>query len=199
LGLDLALLLCFGRPVQGVGLDLGIAERVVGPLVLDAGFAVVVNEDGGEECLVAQTTVRVVAPPVDVRRVCEQPDRVLQVRASLGVLVVVCSDPIVDRLQLSADAGLFLLEQVQRHGVGIVRLQQLDPLVVETITVSGEAGQLLDVGSHQPVEGGVEHPGDVLPGLSVDLDGLVVTPDQSLHVLDEHGLPGATARIAVPA
>ncbi len=73
---------------------------------------------------------------------CEQPDRVLQVRASLGVLVVVCSHPIVDRLQLSADAGSFLLEQVQRHG--IVRLQQLDPFVVETITVSGEAGQLLD-------------------------------------------------------
>ncbi|WIY83442.1 hypothetical protein [Propionimicrobium sp. PCR01-08-3] len=175
--MNLALCFRLGSPVQCVGLHLGIAQRVVRPLVRDAGLPVVVNEDGGEERLVAQTTVRVIAPPVDVRRVCEQPNRIFQVRASLGVLVVVGDDPVVDRLQLGTDPGLLLLEQVQRHGVGVVRLQQLDPLVVETVTVSGEPSQLLDIGSHQPVERGVEHPGDVLPGLSVDLDGLVVALD----------------------
>jgi len=74
---------CVCGPGQGVGVDLRIEQHLEGPVVLDAQLVVLVEEDLGEECLVAQPPVGVVAPAVDVGAVGEQAERVVEVaRAS---------------------------------------------------------------------------------------------------------------------
>ncbi|MCT1384108.1 hypothetical protein M4D54_00415 [Brachybacterium sp. p3-SID1565] len=60
--------------------------------MLDAQLVVLVDEDLGEERLVAKTPVRVVAAGVDVGAVGEEPERVVEVRAGVGVVAVVGVD-----------------------------------------------------------------------------------------------------------
>ncbi len=47
-------------PVEGVDVELGVEQRLEGPVVLDAEFVVFVDVDLGEEGLVAQASVGVV-------------------------------------------------------------------------------------------------------------------------------------------
>ena len=53
-------LVCVCGPGQGVGVDLRIEEHLEGPVVLDAQLVGLVDEDFGEERLVAQPPVGVV-------------------------------------------------------------------------------------------------------------------------------------------
>ncbi|MCI1787662.1 MAG: hypothetical protein LKI58_06300 [Actinomyces sp.] len=197
----MAFLLRLGRPVQRVALNLRVAEHVEGLLELgpDPSLAVLVDVDAGEERLVAQPPVQVVAPLVDVRDVRQQSQRVLQVLPGLQVLVVVGGDVVVDRLQRGADAGLLAFEHVQGHGVGVVGLQQLEALAFQLVALSGELFELLGLGGHEPVELGVQHPGHVLAHLRRDLDGLVVLLDEAFHVLDEDRVTGAVGASGVPS
>ncbi|WP_199539590.1 hypothetical protein [Cutibacterium namnetense] len=52
-------------PGEGVGVDLGVEEHFEGSVVLDAELVVFVNVDLGEEGLVAEASVGVVAAFVD--------------------------------------------------------------------------------------------------------------------------------------
>ncbi|MGK0740633.1 hypothetical protein ACSHWG_01940 [Leucobacter sp. Z1108] len=81
-GLNLSLFLRFGRPVQGVHLLLGIAERTEGCFVLDPDITLFLDENSVEERLVAQSSVRVISTLVDADDVGEQAERVVKVRAS---------------------------------------------------------------------------------------------------------------------
>ena len=54
--------MCVCGPGQRVGVDLWIEEHLEGSVVLDAQLVVFVDEDLGEERLVAQPPVGVVAP-----------------------------------------------------------------------------------------------------------------------------------------
>lgn len=53
-------------PGEGVGIDLGVQQHLEGACVLDVEFVVLVDVDLGEQCLVAQASVGVVAAGVDV-------------------------------------------------------------------------------------------------------------------------------------
>ncbi|MCI2186727.1 MAG: hypothetical protein LKK40_10615 [Bifidobacterium tibiigranuli] len=200
-GLSLALFLRFGRPVQRVALHLRIAQHVEGLLELgpDPPLAVLVDIDAGEERLVAQFAVQVVAPLVDVRDVGQQAERVLQVLACFQVLVVVGGDVVVDRLQGRADAGLLAFEHVQGHGVGVVGLQQLEALAFQLVALPGELFELLGLGGHEPVELGMQHPGHVFTHLRRDLDGLVILLNQAFHILDEDRVTGAVGASGMPS
>ena len=129
-GLSLALLLCFGRPVEGVALHLGIAQPVQGLLELgpDPPLPVFVDVYLGEERLIVQPPVQIVAPPVDARDVRQQAERVLQILLGFQVLVVVRGDVVVDRLSGGTDAGLLTFEHVQRHRVRVMGLQQFETI-----------------------------------------------------------------------
>ena len=84
--------MCVFGPGQGVGVDLGVEEHLEGSVVLDAQFVVFVDEDLGEEGLVAEPSVGVVAAGVDVGAVGEESERVVEVGASVGVVTEVGVD-----------------------------------------------------------------------------------------------------------
>ncbi|MFC7580069.1 hypothetical protein ACFQ23_00020 [Schaalia naturae] len=166
--MDLTLLLRFGCPVQGVALHLGIAQRVEGTLEVHAHppLPLLVDVDSGEERLVAQSPVQVVAPLVDGRNVRQQAERVFQVLSGFQVLVVVGGDVVVDGLQGGADPGLLAFEYVERHRVGVVGLQELEALGLQLVSLLGELFELLGFGGHESVELGVQHPGHIFAHLS---------------------------------
>ncbi|MDO5500307.1 MAG: hypothetical protein Q4F67_11590, partial [Propionibacteriaceae bacterium] len=76
--------------------DLGVEEHLEGPVVLDAEPVVFVDVDLGDEGLVAQAPIGVVAPVVDVGAVLQQVEGVVEVGAGVGVLAVVGVDAAVD-------------------------------------------------------------------------------------------------------
>lgn len=63
--------------------------------MLDAQFVVLVDEDLGEEGLVAQPPVGVVASAVDVGTVGEQAEGVVEVGAGVGVVAEVGVDAVL--------------------------------------------------------------------------------------------------------
>ncbi|WP_416447064.1 hypothetical protein AB3K78_07080 [Leucobacter sp. HNU] len=109
-------------PVQGVRADLGIEEHFVGAFVLDMQGVVFIDEDAGEERLVAQASVRVVAVAIDVCAVLEQVERVVQVLACLAVLAVVRGQALLDLVQFAREGLLFSFEVREGDRVGVERL-----------------------------------------------------------------------------
>ncbi|WP_170931308.1 hypothetical protein [Aeromicrobium sp. PE09-221] len=87
------------RPVEGVAVDLGVGQHLVGALVLDAELVVFFDVDLGEEGLVAQAPVGVVAAGVDVGAVGQQVEGVFEVGAGVGVLAVVGVDTAVEAVE----------------------------------------------------------------------------------------------------
>lgn len=63
--------MCVCSPGEGFGVDLGVEEHLERSAVLDAELVVFVDEDLGEEGLVAEASVGIVAVGVDVGAVGE--------------------------------------------------------------------------------------------------------------------------------
>ena len=122
-GLNLSLFLRFGRPVQGVHLLLCVAERTEGCFVLDSNITLFLDEDSVEERLVTQPPVRVVSTLINADDIGEQPERVVKVRPSLRILVVMCFKPVLNVTDLVRDAILLLLQQINRYCSRVVGLQ----------------------------------------------------------------------------
>ena len=112
--MNLVLFLCLLGPVQCVALSLDVAERLVGRLVLDPHFPILVNEDLPEERLVAQPPVLVIAPAVDQRHVCQQRQTIVEILSCRRVLVVMRGQLPLDVIKPGFDASLLLFEQFQR-------------------------------------------------------------------------------------
>ncbi len=89
---------------EGVGVDLGVEEHFEGSVVLDAELVVLVDVDLGEEGLVAEASVGVVAACVDVGVVGEQVEGVVEVGSGVGVVAVVSVDAAVGRVEFGEDA-----------------------------------------------------------------------------------------------
>jgi len=101
---------CVRGPGQSVGVDLRIEEHLEGSVVLDAQLVVLVDEDLGEERLVAQPPVGVVASSVDIGAVGEQTERVVEVGAGVGVVAEVRVNTASHLVEFSDDAVLLALE-----------------------------------------------------------------------------------------
>nr|WP_259462920.1 hypothetical protein [Kocuria indica] len=127
-----------------------IKEHLEGPVVLDAQLIVFVGEDLGEERLVAQTPVGVLAAGVDVGAVGEQAEGV-------GVVAEVGVDATGHLVEFGDDAVLFAFEHGEWDRVGVVRVHESVLLAFEPVAVGGEAFQFLGFSSHEPVELMVEH------------------------------------------
>ncbi|WP_162494733.1 hypothetical protein [Tessaracoccus flavescens] len=97
-------------PGQGVRVDLRIEEHLERLVVLDAQLVVLIDEDLGEERLVAQPPVGVVAAGVDVSAVGEQSEGVVEVGAGVGVVAVVGVDATGHLVEFGDDAVLLTLE-----------------------------------------------------------------------------------------
>ena len=165
----------------------------------DPNVVVLIDVDRLEQRLVAQPAVRVVGCLVDVGRVRQQGQRVIEVRAGEGILAVVGVDPVLDRLQRCRDPILLPLEQLQRDRSRVVSAEQLFSLVFELRSPCGEVRQFRGTLGHHLVEPCVQHRRERVLGLRADLDVIVELLDEPLDVLDEHRLAGAVAPAAVPA
>ncbi|MFK5257364.1 hypothetical protein [Propionibacterium freudenreichii] len=78
--------------------------------MFDSQLVVLVDEDLGEERLVAQPPVGVVAAGVDVGAVGEEPEGVVEVGAGVGVVAVVGVDAAGHLVEFGDDPILFALE-----------------------------------------------------------------------------------------
>ncbi|WP_454299734.1 hypothetical protein [Salana multivorans] len=125
--------------------------------MLDPQLVVLVDEDLGEEGLVAQPPVGVVAAGVDVGAVGEQSERVVEVGAGVGVVAEVGVDAAGYLVEFGDDAVLLALEHGERYRVGVVRLHEPVLLAFEPVAVVGETRQFLGFGGHEPIELVVEH------------------------------------------
>lgn len=112
---------CLGGPGEGVGLQAFDAQPVVRCLVADPNVVVFIDVDRLEQRLVAQPTVRVVGRLVDVARVRQQGQRVIEVGAgaviakgdAVGVLVAF-PDQYAEVLQAAAPPRItFTMEASQ--------------------------------------------------------------------------------------
>ncbi|MDU1537284.1 hypothetical protein [Cutibacterium avidum] len=116
---------------------------------------VLVNVDGFEQGLVAQTPVRIVSVGIDVGDIDQQQQRVVEVGPGVGIFAVGGPDPKVDGLQRGGDSILFPFEQVQRDCTRIVGLEELGLLPLQLGTAGGEFGQFSRALAHHLVELGM--------------------------------------------
>ncbi|MGK0721081.1 hypothetical protein [Leucobacter sp. W1478] len=180
-------------------MEAGQAQPVVRVAVADAHVVVLVEVDRIEQRLIDEPTVRVVGVLVDVGGVGQQFQGVVEVLSRCGVVAVVRGDPVFDGLQRGGDPILFLLEEVEWDGSGVVGLEQLLLLAFELGSPGREVGEFGGPFGHHLVEPGVNHRRDCLNGFRVELHLGVEALDESFDLLDEHRLPGAVASAAVAA
>ncbi|MFW7414233.1 MULTISPECIES: hypothetical protein [Actinomycetes] len=180
-------------------MEAGEAQSVIRVPVADAHVVVLVDVDRPEQCLVAQSAVRVVGVLVEVGCVGQQFQRVVEVRPRVGIVAVVSGDPVLDGLQRRGDPVLLLLEQVERDGSGVVGLQQLLLLAFELGSPGREVGKFGGSFGHHLVEPGMDHRRDRLRRLGIELHLGIEALDEPFDLLDEHRLPGAVASATMPA
>ncbi|MDK9295044.1 hypothetical protein FAM19031_001144 [Propionibacterium freudenreichii] len=109
-------------PGESVGVDLGVEEHFEGSVVVDAELVVFVDVDLGEEGLVAEASVGVVAAFVDFGAVGEQVEGVVEVGSGVCVVAVVGVDAAVGGVEFGEDAVLFSFEDGEWDGASVVGL-----------------------------------------------------------------------------
>nr|WP_309104992.1 hypothetical protein [Microbacterium sp.] len=158
-----------------------------------------VDVDAVEECLVADASERVVNAHVDRVHVAGERQAVFQVCLGLVVLDLAGVDARVEERESAGDAVLFLFEQIQWHGSGVVGVQQAAPFLAELVALRSEG---VSFGLARCVEV-IELAGEHVPQRGDDVLGnlhaLVVVLDLLLNVVDRHGLAGAGRPLGVPA
>ncbi|MHB1613187.1 MAG: hypothetical protein ACYCYA_02530, partial [Actinomycetes bacterium] len=113
-------------------------EGLAGLRVHDVGAVDLVDVDALEEGLVADAAQRVIETHVDRVGVAGQCQAVLQVGFGLVVLDLPGVDAGVEEREPSGDAVLFLFEQVQGHGSGVVRVEETAAFVAELVALCAE-------------------------------------------------------------
>ncbi|MCQ9368140.1 hypothetical protein NQ036_07780 [Brevibacterium sp. 91QC2O2] len=174
-------------------------EQDVERLPCPAVDAVVCDEQAFEERLVRDATQGVVHAHVDLVRVACQGKAVVQVGAGLFVLDGAGFDAGVEEPDLSGDAVLLRLEQVDGHGSGVVGLQELVALVMQPVAFGDLALALALRGGVEPVELGVDELAQRLDDVGGDLHAAVVVFDGGFDVGHVHGLTVAGGALLVPA
>nr|WP_057374833.1 hypothetical protein [Propionibacterium freudenreichii] len=125
-------------------------------------------------------------------RVGEQPQRVVQERASAGVVLIVLGKALVHVGQARPDAVLMPLQGRQVNRVGEVRGQQLVALRLQLGPVRHEVGDLLVAARHALVERRVHPLGEVAVGVVADRDGGVGVRDETFR---DRNRPPRAARL----
>ncbi|MBF9336208.1 hypothetical protein G3N30_08215 [Microbacterium lacticum] len=115
------------------------------------------DADLGEERLVGQASVLVVAAGVDASDVAGEGEAVVDVVAGFGVVVVVLGEAVVDRCLLGAEPVLELGELFEADRVLQVRFEEPVLLVDVRRPSLGELGGLGAGGFGEAVEFVVEH------------------------------------------
>ncbi|MCA0346110.1 MAG: hypothetical protein LCH31_03535 [Actinobacteria bacterium] len=140
----------------------------------------------------------IVRAGVERRAVDQQAEGCAELFACSGVVVVFTGESTVDVGESGADAVLVTLQGFQVDGVGEVRRQELVALVLESLAVLGQPGQLLGAGGEAFIERGLDLGGEggVL-GLG-DRDVLVAVGDELLGDTDGNGAASAVLAFRSP-
>ena len=111
--------------------------------------------------------------------------------ACSSVVVVFAGEAAVDVGEAGADAVLVTLQGLQVDGVSEVSRQEFVALVLESLAVLGQLGQLLRAGGEAFIERGLDLGGEgCVVGLG-DRDVLVAVGDKLLGDTDRHGSASA--------
>nr|WP_263623478.1 hypothetical protein [Rhodococcus ruber] len=120
-------------------------------------------------------------------------------RLGLVVLDLARVDLRIEEREPAGDAVLFLFEEVEWDGSGVVGVEQAAAFVAELVTLNGEGVSFGFVRGVQVIELAHEH----LPQRGDDVLGNLHTPVVVLHlpfdVLDRHRLPRTVRALGVPA
>ncbi|NLS09967.1 hypothetical protein HGQ17_08140 [Nesterenkonia sp. MY13] len=130
---------------QRGGLDLRVEQDVEGLTGLPVHGIGLWDVELIEECLVGCAAQRVIDAHVDRVAVTSQGQAVLQMGLGLFVLQGAGLDLCFQERQALSDPLLLSLQQLQRHGSGVVSLKELGPLRDQILPFSG-VGLLLLLG-----------------------------------------------------
>ncbi|TDD73062.1 hypothetical protein E1262_00820 [Jiangella aurantiaca] len=134
----------------GLSLEFLVEERSEGPGVLCL-HGVVVDKDFLEERLVEEPADAVWGVSIDGLTVADQLDAVVGLGFCLGMVGAGVVEAGVDACQHAPDAGLLVLELVQRDRSGVVGLEEFVPLRQE---IAPLLGQVVDLHLRFGVEDG---------------------------------------------
>lgn len=157
---------------------------------------VLVDDDPLEQRAVEDAAFSRFAPAVEVAEVGEDTDDLIESLVSVVVGGRETVEPVGDRVEAGADAVLFGLEQVERDGVGVVGLDELEAFGFELVALCGQHGAFIVAGSFELVEYLVQHLADVLGFLVGEAVGAVVAFDAVLDPFGEHRRAGAAVLLA---
>ena len=135
---------------------------------------------------------------VEVTEVGEDTDDLIEpfVSAVVGVREIV--EPAVDGVEAGADVVLFALEQVERDGVGVVGLDELEAFGIELLALGSQHGAFVVAGGFELVEHLVQYLADVLGFLVGEPVGAVVAFDAVFDAFGEDRRAGAAVLFAPP-
>nr|WP_258794824.1 hypothetical protein [Tsukamurella tyrosinosolvens] len=98
--------------------------------------------DPGEECLVVEAAMLIRCGEISGVAVARVPKGDLQVGLDGTELDVGCGEPGIDVGQLARDAILLALKEVERHGIGVMRTEELRAFGKQTIALDGQVAAL---------------------------------------------------------
>lgn len=121
--------------LYGPGLGNRHADGIRGDVV---NVVFVVEDDLAEEGSVEDAAFSRFAPGVDVAEVGEDVGELVEAFAGVLVAGGEILQPVFDGIEVGADAVLLRLEEVERDGVGVVGLDELESLGVELLLLREE-------------------------------------------------------------
>nr|WP_292866089.1 hypothetical protein [Microbacterium sp.] len=182
-------------------MESGIEQRVEGLAVLcihGVGALDLVDVDALEERLVGDAAQRIIEAHVDRVSIAGQGQAVFQVGFGLVVLDFPRLDARVEEREPPGEAVLFLFEQVERHGSGVVGVQKAAAFVSELVAFGRQRPSLRLTRGAQVIELASEHVPERGDDVFGDLHLPVVVLNLLLDVGYGHRLPDAVGAFGVP-
>nr|WP_055346718.1 hypothetical protein [Propionibacterium freudenreichii] len=174
-------------------------QRCLDGLVgLVADGLLVVEDDLVEEGSVEDAAFSRFASRVDVAEIGEDVGELVE--ALTGVLVAggEVLQSVFDGVEGGADAVLLGLEEVERDGVGVVGLDELESLGVEFLLLGGQECTFVVGGGFELIEDGSEDFADTIGLGGGEAVGAVGGVDAVLDAVGEDGGPRAAVLLAAP-
>ncbi|MFC5329620.1 hypothetical protein [Brachybacterium fresconis] len=157
---------------------------------------VLVDDDPLEQRAVEDAAFSGFALAVEVAEVGEDTDDLIESLVSVVVGGRETVEPVGDRVEAGANAALFGLEQVERDGVGVVGLDELEAFGFELVALCSQHGAFIVAGSFELGKHLMQDLADVLGFLVGEAVGAVVAFDAVFHAFGEDRRAGAAVLLA---
>ncbi|WP_237715267.1 hypothetical protein [Arthrobacter sp. TB 23] len=159
---------------------------------------VLVDDDPLEQRAVEDAAFSRFALAVEVSEVGEDTDNLIEPLMSVVVCVRETIEPAGDRVQAGTDAALFGLKQVERDGVGVVGLDELEAFGIELFALCSKYDAFVVAGGFELGEHLVQELADALRFLVGETVDAVAAFDAVLDPFGEDRRASAAVLLASP-